>query len=646
MADNQPFPPEDDGLTDLNRELYERGATPRHVHRSNLTPRAGEVKRDWNLRPALSPKFPRQHPWLSLSILSKLFIGAGIFFALSLLAAGLLLFRGSNIVSNTNIDISLSGPISIKSGDNFDLGVAITNKNRTDLETADLLIKFPAGTRDPLNLEKDLSDLRRSLGEIKSGQTKIEGIQAILLGQEKIKLEIEVLLEYRLRGSDAIFEKSQIYEIQITDSPVSLNVDLPKTVNADREIELNLEVLSNSPTVLADVALLIVWPPGFTPKRSSVESTTNSLTTVWRLGDLPPGGRRTISVTGELTGQDSELKSFQIQTGLLNRDNLDELAVVYTNVVETIQVERPSIGLAMAVNGDTGNEPVADLGQLVQLTIDWGNNLPVAVTNGQVVLSLQGSALRKSSVSVQAGSYSSSEDRIVWDQTSVPVLGRIDPGTRGNLQASFASVPFGNQSTIRNPYIDLVLTFSGERQEAGRQGELVETIVKKTLKLAATFQAAASAFYNDGPFANTGPLPPKVDTPTTYTIIWRLSTGGSDVRESQMFATVPRGVRWLGEVAPATEKLSYDETNRILTWEVGYLPAGSAGEERSREIAFQVELIPSANQAGQGVNLLENIRAVAIDTFTGEAINRTLNNLTTILSTDANFNASNGVIVQ
>ncbi|PIR45456.1 MAG: hypothetical protein COV09_01330 [Candidatus Vogelbacteria bacterium CG10_big_fil_rev_8_21_14_0_10_50_13] len=645
MADNQPFPSEDDGLADLDRELYERGATPRHVHHSNLAPRPGEIKRDWNLRPPAA-ETSRHHRYLSLSVLSKVFLAAGVFFMLSLLAAGFLIFRGGNIVSNANIDIDLTGPLTVKSGGDFDLGIAITNKNRTDLETADLVINFPEGTRDPLDVGKDLPRLRRALSEIKSGQTKIEGIQAILFGQEKTKLEIEVLLEYRLRGSDAIFEKSKIYEVQVADSPVSINVNLPLSANVGREIELGLEVVSNSPTVLSDLVLAVIWPPGFTPKRSSVTPTGSDQTAIWRLGDLPPGGRRTITVVGELTGQNAELKSFQIQIGLLKSDNTDELAVIYTNTVKTIQVERPFVGLAMTVNDSPASEPSANLGQLVQTVIDWGNNLPVPVTNGQISLSLKGPALRESSVTVQNGSYSSTADVIVWDQVSVPALARLDPGDRGTLQASFASFPFSAGSSIRNPYIDLVLTFRGERQEAGRQGELVETVIKKTLKLSAVFQAAGAALYYNGPFANTGPLPPKVDTPTTYTVVWQLATGGNDVREAQMFATVPRGVRFAGEAAPSTEKLVYDATNRILTWEAGYLPAGSRGEPRSREVVFQVEFIPSANQTGNEANLLENIRAVSIDTFTGEAINRALNNLTTILSTDANFNDSNGIIVQ
>ena len=645
MADNQPFPPEDDGLGDLNRELYERGAAPRHVHHSNLTPRSEEVKRDWGSRSAPAKSLHHRH-FFSLSVLSKVFVAAAAFFILSLVAAGFLLFRGSNIVSNTNIDINLTGPLTVKSGGDFDLGIAITNKNRTDLETVDLVINFPEGTRDPLDVGKDLSRFRRALGEIKSGQTKVEGIQAILFGQEKTKLEIEILLEYRLRGSDAIFEKSKIYEVQVADSPVSINFDVPETVNAGREIELGIEVLSNSPTVLSDLVLAVVWPPGFVPKRSSIIPTGNNQTAIWQLGDFPPGGRRTITVVGELVGQDAELKSFQVRVGLLKSGSPDELAVIYTDTVKTIQVERPFVGLAMTVNDSSASEPSANLGQTVQTVIDWGNNLPVPVTNGTVSLSLKGQALRESSVTVQNGAYSSTEDVIVWDQVSVPALARLDPGDRGTLQASFASLPFSAGSSIRNPYIDLVLTFRGERQEAGRQGELVETVIKKTLKLSAAFQAAGAALYYNGPFANTGPLPPKVDTPTTYTIVWQLATGGNDVREAQMFATVPRGVRFMGEAAPATEKLVYDATNRILTWEAGYLPAGSRGEPRSREVAFQVEFIPSANQTGNEANLLENIRAVSIDTFTGEAINRALSNLTTILSTDANFNASNGIIVQ
>lgn len=645
MADPEPFKSEEDNLSALDRELYERNRPPQHLARPTLKPRQTEVGPGWTVRTSTAVVRPPRAKWFSLSILSKLFIAAAAFFVLALAVAGWLLFRGSNIVSNSNIDIDLTGPLTVKSGGDFDLGIAVTNKNRTDLETADLIVEFPAGTRDPLDVKKDLTKLRQALGIIDSGQTKIQGVQAILFGQEKAKLPIEVTLEYRLKGSDAIFEKAVTYEVQIADSPISVNVDLPESVNAGRDIELGLEVVTNSPTVLKDVALAIIWPPGFTPTQTSIQPAASGNTTIWQLGDLSPGGKRSLKVVGQLTGQDSELKSFRIQVGLLASATADELSVLYTDVLKTVLVERPFVGLAMSVNDDTSDTPIANWGELSRVLIDWGNNLAVAVGNGTITLRLSGSALRESSVTTPVGTYSSIDDQIVWDQVSVPALANLAPGDRGNLQASFASILFSDQSAIRNPAIDLVLTFRGERQESGRQGEIVETVVKKTLKLAANFQGWGAAFYYNGPFANTGPLPPKVDTPTTFTISWQLSTGGNDVKGAQMFATVPRGVRWLGQVTPATEKLVYDDLNRTLTWQAGYLPAGSRGETKAREIAFQVELIPSANQINQTPNLLENIQAVAVDTFTGQAINRSLGALTTKLSTDANFSASNGNVV-
>lgn len=629
-------PEREDGLTELNKRLYAREAEPLRARRSELTPGENTLKRDWGLRAATAVTRPRRPSIWSVDFLWKFFLIAVGFFVLALLAAGFFLFRGNNVVSNANIDIAVTGPLSIKSGDQFDLGIAISNKNRSDLETADLIIEYPAGTRDPNDPSKELTRSRESLGVITSGQTLVHGVRAILFGSEKTKGQIKIKLEYRLAGSNAIFEKEKPFAVEIADSPVSLALTLPEEVNAGKEIEATVQVVTNSPTILKDVTLLALWPPGFNLLESSLQGENNLNTTRWSLGDMAPGAKRTFVIKGTLDGQAEEVKSFRFQVGLAGKEDT-ELGAVYTDNFKTVAIKRPFVGLALNINGDQSSEPVARLGNNIEAQIAWGNNLDVDVLNGSLKLTLNGESLNRSTVSVSDGFYRSSDNTITWSQSAVPGLALLRPGDRGQAQLSFQSLPFSSAAPIKNPTINLGLIFKAEQKNGS---DNIETRIDRVIKLEAAFAAASQLLYHEGPFENTGPIPPRADQQTTYTVVWTLGTAANEVKDARIKAVLPANVEWTKELSPSTEKLSWNEVTRQLTWEAGYLSTGTKGEGKTKTVAFQVKAEPSVSQAGEEFNILDKVEASGTDTFTGTTVSRSLGVLDSRFSTDPGFRAN------
>lgn len=636
---------QEDGLSELDKRLYTRGMGPVKVRRSELSPEKQDFKANWGIRQVTSITRPRRPEFWTVQTLTKFFMGAIGFFILALLVAGFFLFRGSNVVSNANIELAVTGPTVIKSGDRLDLGIAITNKNRSDLETADLIIEYPAGTRNPNNPSQELTRTRESLGVIKPGQTLVHGVRAILFGAEKSEPVVTMRLEYRLAGSDAIFEKEKTYQVQLADSPVSINLTLPPEINSNKTVEATVEVVTNSPTILKNVALLALWPPGFTLKQSSVEGETNGASTLWRLGDMAPGGKRSFKISGVLTGQDEELKSFRFQMGILADKEATKLASVYTDTFKSVLIKKPFIGLALSLDDDTATEHVAAIGSGIRAQIDWGNNLPVDVTEGKIQLSFTGEALRRASVSVNDGFYRSTDNTVVWDQSSVPALSLIRPGDRGTLQLTFGSNPLSGANYLKNPTIGVNLIFTGRQNNNGRPGESVETKINRVVKLAAGFKAGARLLYHDGPYENVGPIPPQADKETTYTVVWSVGTAANDVKDVKLKAILPANVRWLGEVTPGTEKMAFNEVTRELSWEAGYLATGSKGEFKGKEVAFQVGVTPSVSQIGDSFNVLERLTAAGTDTFTNTTVSQGLEALNSRFSTDSGFRANDDRVI-
>lgn len=638
------LPEREDNLTELDRRLYSRASGNIPVRRSPLSPPTEAGKREWHLRQATAQVRPRRPRVWSVSFLWKIFLGTAAFFVLALVVAGFFLFGGANVVSNQNINLAVTGPITIKSGEVFDLGIAVTNKNRSALQTADLIIEYPPGTRDPNDPQRELGRVREALGEIRPGQTVVHGVRAILFGSEKSRSAVTVRLTYRLAGSNAVFEKEEPFAVNIADSPVSLNLVLPPDVNAGKEISATVEVLSNSPTVLKEVGLLALWPPGFKLLESSVPAESSAGETLWRLGDLPPGGRRSFMVRGTLNGQAEELKSFRFQVGLLERTSRAELAAIYTDSFKSVLIKQPFVGLMLAVNNQLDEEVVARLGETLRLTIDWVNNLDIEIMEGELNLSLEG-PVNRAAVDAGEGFYHSADNVLTWGASTLPSLSSLKPADRGRVQATLATTAFNQAIPIKNPVLELTLSFRGRKNEAGFSREMVETKVERVIKLEAVFAPAARTLYQEGPFENLGPVPPRVDQETTYTVEWGLLAGGNDVKEAVLIATLPPNVTWLDEVSPSTEKIVWNEVNRRLTWEAGYLATGSRGEVRGKKVAFKLKIKPSISQVEEPAPLLTGVMARGVDAFTGTTLERNLEIITTDFSTDPAFRANDDKVL-
>jgi len=154
------------------------------------------------------------------------------------------------------------------------------------------------------------------------------------------------------------------------------------------------------------------------------------------------------------------------------------------------------------------------------------------------------------------------------------------------------------------------------------------------------FGVAARLLYYDGPFENTGPIPPRADQETTYTVILAVSAGANEVSGAKIRATLPPYVRWLGEISPGTEKVTWNETTREIVWDAGYLPVGARGEARVRQVAVRLAVRPSVSQINRPFNVLEKISATGIDTFTGTALERRFDPVDSRFSTDPGFRAN------
>ena len=628
----------------LKKALYRRGAEPKQEDRFELHTHEGGGAGDWGSREESSATLPE--PRTRMPFWKKFFLISVAFFIIALAVAAFVFLGNSNIVSTRNVDILVSGPVAVPAGEEVQLQIIIENNNSVPLESVDLLIEYPEGTRSAGNLERELTRFRKTLPAINPGEVVKEPIRAVLFGQEGDEKKFQIALEYRVPDSNAIFVKEKEYVAHISSSATSLSMETLSEVIAGQEFKMEITITSNTDTATRDLLLTLEYPFGFT--YISAEPRPVADNSVWTIGDLVAGGKRTIVLRGIIEGQDGEEKVFRASLGARASALENKLGVVYNSSLSNIKIARPFVSVLLFVNGAATPEYIAGSKELFDVSIVWTNNLPTKVVDAKIQAKVEGAVVDKTSIDPRNGFYNSADNTILWDKNSLPELAGIESGAQGRTSFRFIPLPLFTQSgsLFKNPTINITITTSGKRLSEAGVPEEIEGRVEQKIKISSEAIFAPSIVYFVGPFQNTGPLPPQVEKETTYTISWTMLNSSNHVSRGKVFSVLPPYVRWTGVTSPAGENITYNEVSREVMWNVGRLEAGAGITLPPRGVAFQVGFLPSISQFNQTPTIVGESTFTGADEFTGASVRLTGKALTISLNTDPSYNFTHGKVIE
>ena len=112
----------------------------------------------------------------------------------------------------------------------------------------------------------------------------------------------------------------------------------------------------------------------------------------------------------------------------------------------------------------------------------------------------------------------------------------------------------------------------------------------------------------------------QVGLPTTFAVHWSVVNVSNDISTAKVISSLPSGLRWTGKIFPTNEKIVYNERTNQIIWDAGDISAATGVIIPPREVVFQVEITPQANQAGEPVNLINESTFSAKDTFVNQDI--------------------------
>jgi hypothetical protein len=631
-------------IEQLKRGLYSPGDDAKAKHEAELSPSDVDVANNWEDATIVrvqgaGAKAP------TAGALKKLVM---IAVATAVLSGGYLVYQYFDPFarpSEKNIDITFVVPPGVTPGIPADVVLQITNKNRVALDYATLTLSYPSGTRSGDDPDKDMREEKKSLGLITAGATVNYRTKAVFLGEENSSKEIHATLEYRFAGINSIFTKDEVRPVQILAAPVNITIDMLKEINAGQPVELAVSVTSNTVIPLRDVLVKIDYPLGFTYTEAFPKPDFG--TNIWRTGVLTPGGKFTFKVRGVMTGAEGEEKVFHTSAGAGSDKTMRDIETLYSKVLSSLSLTRSFIGIELLLNGKSTKDISVPFGTRVEGTVNWRNNIDARIEDAEIDVKLSGAALNRTSVVAGTGGfYRSGDDTIVWDSRGNTALALLESGAQGVVSFFFRPLPpVSGTQTLQNPTITAEVTVRGKRVSESGVPEEVKSVIIESVRVSSEVQFASRAVYYVGPFANSGPIPPRVETETTYTLIWSIVNTSNTINNTEVRAVLPVYVKWYGAVSPENEQIVYNPRTNEVVWSPGTIAAGTGIGKPPREVAFQVVLTPSLSQVKLAPSLITNTILNATDAFTGVPIHQEKPNATTMLSTDPKAAQESDVVV-
>lgn len=544
-----------------------------------------------------------------------------IFFVIFLaIATGLvgLYYYQRNVYSKGDLKLEILGPTETDLLDEVEYVVTFKNNGNIDLEQPELIFEYPDNSlvdgQKAQRVVKGVNDLGEA---IYPGVEKSFHFKARLIGKEGTVEEAKVLLNYQPHNLKARYQSETSLNTVIKQVPLTFQFDLPSKIDSGKETKFRLNYFSNLNYPLSNLRISIEYPANFEFVKSSPNALDN---TEWDIGLLnkAEGGR--IEITGALRGSVGDQKIFKATIGIWQEGEFIPLK----EVSQGVTINKPSLYVTQQINGSPGY--IANPGDTLHYQISFENLGSDLLNNLSLIVKLQGNAFDLSTLQAPQGAFQTGDNSVIFEWQKNPKLQFLDINEEGevdfwiHLKKEWPIVQGGDT----NPTITTNISL-------GQNLEQFVTKVNSSLVI------TQKGYFNDEVFGNSGPMPPRVGQPTTFTVIWQAKNYYNDVNNVKVKATLPANVDLTGQIFPEDQasKFTFDKNSREIVWNVGDLKAteGISGTV-APNISFQVKLTPTAGQLGQSPQIISETTISGDDQWTSQTLNSTSPAITTLLPDD------------
>ncbi len=169
----------------------------------------------------------------------------------------------------------------------------------------------------------------------------------------------------------------------------------------------------------------------------------------------------------------------------------------------------------------------------------------------------------------------------------------------------------------------LTVTVDGVASVVSKDDTMTQVGRSWVVQGSATLNAWTS--YENAPFTNAGPLPPKANTVTNYAVHVTASAQNA-LSNARVSFTLPAYVSWTGVFASGSDVV-YDSRTRTVAWNIGSLGAGA-----TVATDIQVSVKPSQSHVGETPPITSGISLEGDETDSRARIRTSIAAATTFLA--------------
>lgn len=538
----------------------------------------------------------------------RLFWGAVAVFV-AVVAIGAVAFNYFFYSPADKVELSFVGPEVVKIGERTRFQIVLANLDKRNT-IRDLSLTFKPDKGSELAEAKSLGLSLKYLEKLGPGSTHSEDLLALFWGKQGEKRVIEVAARYRIGNSNALFEKTAVIEVTLADLAISLGIDMPQQVVTDQTFRLAVEYKKLTPNVLNESFLILEPPFDFQLLRSDPEKDQYAEDLRWSFADLEKQTNNQVVIDGKIVKAEGQGRSFAARLVTMVRNQ----EITLSDISEDLVVIANPLVINVALEGK--EKTVVSPGERLLYKIGFKNNYNASLKNVIVEVEVSDPWFRINTLDVfQGGFYFSQDKRIIWNGGTTPQLLTLNPRESGEV--GFAvELKDGYPENKKNNTVT-VKAFISTSDRPKEIGNLLQAETVLEAKINGVLKFRPRVVFRDDPnngFLNSGQIPLKANTITQFSAYFMVQAWANDFKDIVIKTVLPVNVRFEGRIKGDTKNTDfvYNPRTGELSWSIDKLEAFTA-----KEIVFQLDVVPSIDQIGKLIPILNKMQVSGVDLFTG-----------------------------
>ncbi|HTX86958.1 MAG TPA: hypothetical protein VMC41_02755 [Candidatus Nanoarchaeia archaeon] len=577
-----------------------------------------------------------------------------IIFALALivLGSGAFYFIFYNHGTDSSaVDLTISAPAAVSAGQEITFTLNYGNQEYVGLKNINIKADYPADfiyeSADPA---PDVNTDTWNIGQIgarASGTITVKGKIVDKAGATSIILAQMV---YAPQNFSSQFKKDDSASIVVKDIGFDPTFDFSNTALVGQEQEINIDLkplaadylpefklqMKKDDNIQIDGTVVDNGAAGADSGNSlKVEKVNDAQNNIWLISGLQS---KEENFTIKYKVKTKTVDNQQIVLAFL--DTVGDQDYPFLEQIVPFQVMKSDLNLNLTINGANTGQAV-NFGQALNYSIAYANKGEAPMENVVIMAVLNSDFFDWTTLSdVNQGREMG--NTITWTKDEIPALAKVDVGETGTVDFTINVLPFSENDLGKNFKITSYAQYAvGGLDKLGGFGsssasstgsiDNQSNTITNAINSDLGFKEQVRYFDENNLPVGDGPLPPTVGQTTSFKVYWNLTNNLHDLNDAVAQTVLPEGVEWNAYNRTSVGTITYDNSSKTVTWQIGRLPITVF--QASAE--FDISLTPTEAQRNKIVVLVSGSKVTAVDDSTGAALEKDSVPKTTKLEDDS-----------